>query len=376
VDRRLLKNIDFTIIIAVVILIIFGLIVIYSVSSTNPNLLKITGNNPWYFTKKRLSAIFIGIIGFLILLQFDYRLSKRMNILLYCFNIFVLGLVLVIGSTRSGAKSWLFGFQPSELSKLLLIVTFGNYLATKESLNSYYDFIMPFLYMGLPLFLILLQPDLGTALVYIFFMFIMMYIAGAPGRKLIVVFLIPVIGVALLFLLHNYFGTPLPIKPYQIARLTSFIDPERDPQGSGWHVIQSQIAVGSGQFFGKGWLKGTQGRLGFLPEPHTDFVFANLCEEFGFVGGFGVLFLFFILIWRGIHIAVQARDKTGSIIAAGIVAMWLFHILENAGMNIGLMPITGIPLPFVSYGGTSMLVNILSTAVLMNIWVRHQKIMF
>jgi len=281
-----------------------------------------------------------------------------------------------LGSERNGAQSWLFGFQPSEISKVLLIVTFGKYLAEKESLQSFYNFIVPFLYVGGPLLLILLQPDLGTALVFIFIMFIMMYVAGAPGWKLSLIIFTGIFIIALVFLSHYFFDTPLPIKEYQVARLTSFINPERDPRGSGWNVRQAVIAVGSGQFFGKGLFRGTQGRLGYLPENHTDFIFAVLCEELGFVGGFGVLFLFFILIWRGVRIAYQARDKTGTIVATGVVSMFLFHVMENVGMNMGIMPITGIPLPFISSGGSSMLSSLAAAGILVNIWARRQKIMF
>ena len=289
----------------------------------------------------------------------------------------MLALVLTpLGRSGNGAQSWLFGVQPSEFSKVILIITFGKYLAEKESLNSFYNFIGPFIHVGIPLLLILLQPDLGTALVFIFIMFIMMYTAGAPGWKLSLLILIAVVGVTGMFLANHFFHIPLPIKHYQVARLTSFVNPEKDPRGSGWNVRQAVIAVGSGQFFGKGLFRGTQGRLGYLPENHTDFIFAVLCEELGFVGSFGVLFLFFTLIWRGVRIAYQARDKTGSIIAIGIVAMLLFHILENIGMNMGIMPITGIPLPFITAGGSSMIANLVAVGILINIWARRQKIMF
>lgn len=372
-DRRLLKNLDFTVLTVTILLITIGLIIVFSATSAKTSL---TGGDSFYFVKKQLIAVFIGLTGLFLLLFFDYRISDRMSQVLYIFNILLLLLVYFIGDVRNGAKSWLFGFQPAEFSKIILIITFGKYLSEKESLQSYFDFIFPFLFMGFPLILILLQPDLGTALVFIFFMFIMMYVAGAPGHKLLIIILIGVSMIAIMFLMHHFFNTPLPIKEYQVNRLTSFIHPEYDPQGSGWNVIQAKIAVGSGQFFGKGLFQGTQGRLGYLPENHTDFIFAVLCEELGFVGGFGVLFMFFILIWRGIRIAYQARDKAGSIIASGIIAMFLFHILENVGMNIGIMPITGIPLPFISYGGTSMIANLFAIGILVNIWARHQKIMF
>lgn len=373
-DRRLLKNLDFTLLSVVSLLIIIGLLMVYSATHAKTDL---TMGDPFSFAKKQSVAVLIGIAILFGLLFFDYRISDRMSQLLYGLNILMLILVLTpLGSVRNGAQSWLFGFQPSEISKVLLIITFGKYLSEKESLQSFYNFIMPFLYVGFPLLLIMLQPDLGTALVFIFIMFIMMYVAGAPGWKLMTLVLIGILGITSVFLAHRFFNTPLPIKEYQVARLTSFIDPERDPRGSGWNVRQAVIAVGSGQFFGKGLFRGTQGRLGYLPENHTDFIFAVLCEELGFIGGFGVLFLFFTLIWRGVRIAYQARDKTGTIVATGIVSMFLFHVLENVGMNMGIMPITGIPLPFISSGGSSMLSSLAAVGILVNVWARRQKIMF
>jgi len=158
--------------------------------------------------------------------------------------------------------------------------------------------------------------------------------------------------------------------------MTIFLNPDKDPTGSGWNVKQAIIAVGSGRFFGKGLFQGTQGRLGFLPENHTDFIFAVLCEEWGFVGGFLLLCLFFILLWRCLVIIQQSKDRYGTLVATGIMAMFTFHILENIGMNIGIMPITGIPLPFVSYGGSSIITNLLAIGFLENIWIRRQKILF
>ncbi len=374
-DRRHLKNIDFSLLVVVGLLISLGLIMIYSATHAN---IALNQGDPYSFVKKQSIAVVIGAIGFVLLLFFDYRVSDRMAQLLYVLNIIMLVLVIIpgVGTFKNGARSWLFGMQPSELAKVIMIITFGKYLAEKESLSSFYNFIWPFIHVGVPLALILLQPDLGTALVFIFITLIMMYTAGAPGWKLSLLVLIGIIGISGMFLSHRFFHTSLPIKEYQIHRLTSFIDPERDPQGSGWNVRQAVIAVGSGQFFGKGLFRGTQGRLGYLPENHTDFIFAVLCEELGFVGGFGILFLFFTLIWRGVRIAYQARDKTGTLIAIGIVSMLLFHVLENVGMNIGIMPITGIPLPFITSGGSSMIANLVAVGLLTNIWARRQKIMF
>jgi rod shape determining protein RodA len=376
VDRRILKNLDFTLLVVVGLLVVIGLLMVFSATRSN-NVL--TQGHPYKFVLKQLLAVVLGFILAFSLLFFDYRISDRMSQFLYICNILLLVLVLTpLGIVRNGARSWLFGglFQPSEFSKIVMIVTLGKYLAEKESLNSFYNFFIPFIHMAVPLFLILLEPDLGTALVFIFIFFTMLYIAGAPGWKILTILFIGVMGITTMFVAHRYLNTPLLIKPYQIARLTSFINPDRDPQNTGWNVRQAVIAVGSGQFFGKGLFKGTQGRLGYLPENHTDFIFAVLCEELGFVGGFIMLFIFFTLIWRGIRIAFQAKEKTGTIIATGIVAMFLFHILENVGMNMGIMPITGIPLPFITSGGSSMVVNLIAISLLSNIWARHQKIMF
>lgn len=373
-DRRHLKNLDFALIAVVGILVILGLIMIYSATHAK---IALNHGDPFSFVKKQAIAVVIGVVAMVLLLFFDYRVSDRLSQFLYGLNLVMLALVLTpLGRSGNGAQSWLFGVQPSEFAKVILIITLGKYLSEKESLSSFYNFVFPFLHVGLPLLLILMQPDLGTALVFIFITFLMMYTAGAPGWKLMVLVFIGVVGLTAMFLGHHFFNMPLPIKQYQVNRLTSFINPERDPRGSGWNVRQAVIAVGSGQFFGKGLFRGTQGRLGYLPENHTDFIFAVLCEELGFVGGFGVLCLFFTLVWRGIRISYQARDKTGSIIGVGIVAMFLFHILENVGMNMGIMPITGIPLPFITSGGSSMIANLIAVGLLLNIWARRQKIMF
>ncbi len=373
-DRRHFKNLDFALIAVVGILVILGLIMIYSATHAK---IALNHGDPFSFVKKQAFAVAIGILAMVLLLFFDYRVSDRLSQFLYGLNLVMLALVLTpLGRSGNGAQSWLFGVQPSEFAKVILIITLGKYLSEKESLGSFYNFVFPFLHVGLPLLLILLQPDLGTALVFIFITFLMMYTAGAPGWKLMVLVFIGVVGLTVMFLGHHFFNMPLPVKQYQVNRLTSFINPERDPRGSGWNVRQAVIAVGSGQFFGKGLFRGTQGRLGYLPENHTDFIFAVLCEELGFVGGFGVLCLFFTLVWRGIRISYQARDKTGSIIGVGIVAMFLFHILENVGMNMGIMPITGIPLPFITSGGSSMIANLIAVGLLLNIWARRQKIMF
>jgi rod shape determining protein RodA len=333
--------------------------------------------DPFSMVKRQAVAIIIGIILILLLLWGDYRISDQVSNGLYGLNLLFLILVLIFGSRVHGAKSWLLGFQPSEIAKVLMILTFGKYLSERESLKSYYDLILPAVFVGIPLVLVMAQPDLGTALVFVFFFFVMLYVAGAPGRKLLIIIGSGLLLFILPFLLHNLNpAIPLPLKDYQIKRLISFINPNSDPEGAGYNVNQAITAVGSGEFFGKGLFHGAQGRLGYLPESHTDFIYSILCEELGFFGGFGVLLLFFLLIRRAFTIAHQAGDRTGNIVGAGIAAMWFFHVLENAGMNIGIMPITGIPLPFISYGGTAMVANLAAAGLLLNIAMGRQRIRF
>jgi rod shape determining protein RodA len=371
-DRRFLRNLDLPMLASVAGLISIGLLMVYSATRVNPN--------PYLYLQKQAVSVFIGLIGMALVFFLDYRLSDLAYQLLYVINLVILGLVLIFGTKVNGATSWInLGFmtiQPSEFAKLLVILTLSKHLSDKESLSSVWDLVSPFIHIAPPLLLILLQPDFGTALVFIFFLFFMLYMAGAKGQHLTIIILSGVFLIAALFLGNYFFKTPLPLKEYQIQRFTSFLNPEADPRGSGWNVRQAMIAVGSGRFFGKGLFQNTQGRLGFLPEKHTDFIFAVFCEEFGFLGGFILLLLFLVFIWRSLKAAQQAKERYGSLIATGIMAMFLFHIFENVGMNMGIMPITGIPLPFISSGGSSMMANLIAVGYLQNIWARRQKILF
>ena len=377
-DKKTFKNIDYYLLISVFLLVIIGLVMVYSATRNNYDL---TGGDPYAVVKKQLVAVAIGVVGMIMIMFSDYRLPDLMYQILYGLNVVLLLLVLSpLGTEVKGAKSWLnlggFSLQPSEFAKLLMILTLAKHLAEKEEAETFWELWSPFVHIAVPLVLILLQPDLGTTLVFIFFFFAMLYIAGYSRRFLLGIILSGVLALVLLFVGHYFFGTPLPFKEYQIQRMMIFLNPDRDPTGSGWNVRQAIIAVGSGRFFGKGLFQGTQGRLGFLPESHNDFIFAILCEELGFIGAFLTLILFFTLIWRCLVIIQQAKDKNGVLVAAGIMAMFLFHILENIGMNIGIMPITGIPLPFISSGGSSMITNLLAIGFLENIWIRRQKLLF
>ena len=377
VDRRLLKNLDWALIAITLILIATGVVIVYSATRANPAL---TGGNPFAYARKQIIAAIIGIAMVIGLMTFDYHLSERGYYALYFLNLLLLIAVLLFGKEVNGAKSWFHigpvGIQPSEFAKIFLILTLARHLSQKDSLSSFFDLISAFVHIGVPLLLILLQPDLGTAMVLVAILFGMLYLAGARPKHLGVIVLSVVAIVVVWALLSAFFGVPFPLKSYQIARLTAFVNPQKYYDGAGYNVIQSMTAVGSGRFLGKGLFNSTQGRLGFLPEHHTDFIFAIFGEEFGFLGCFLLLLGYLLLIWRGLKIAYQAKDLYGSLIAGGVVSMFLFHVLVNVGMNIGIMPITGIPLPFISAGGSSMMVNLVGVGLLLNVWSRRLKIMF
>jgi rod shape determining protein RodA len=223
------------------------------------------------------------------------------------------------------------------------------------------------------------QPDLGTALVYIVITVAMMFVAGANPRLLSGLIAGLVISIALLLVLHFQFNLWLPLDDYQFKRLTVFADPYQDGQGgrgAGWNTIQALIAIGSGGLTGSGLYQGTQVQLNFLPERHTDFIFAVIGEELGFAGAALLIFLYGFLLVRALIISANSRELYGTLIVVGITAMWLFHIFENIGMCIGLMPITGIPLPFLSYGGSSMLTNMIAVGLIMGVNIRGTKIVF
>ena len=275
-----------------------------------------------------------------------------------------------LGGTASGATSWLevFGvrlFQPSEPAKLLFIVVLAAVVAEfGGKIERRPDVLKVAGYVALPFVLILLQPDLGTGLVFIMIALGMLLVGGLKGRWFAVAaVLIVVFAVAGL-------TTPL-LQQYQKDRLLVFVDPSRDPKGAGYNLAQSKIAIGSGGMTGTGLAAGTQSRFNFIPEPHTDFIFSVLGEQFGFVGAIMLLALYLALLSATLSISASSRDLYGALIAAGLLSMWLFQILENIGMTIGIMPVTGIPLPFMSYGSSFMVTNLAGVGILLSIWSRR-----
>jgi rod shape determining protein RodA len=301
----------------------------------------------------------------------DYRTLSSASIILYFAGISLLILVLILGKTKLGSTRWIdfgfFNFQPSEIFKVILILTLSNFLSKKENILII-DFIIYLFMIALPVVLVLLEPDLGTALIYVI-IGIALFIACKTKEIYLLIsgLIFAVLSPVLWFFV---------LKPYQRERILTFIDPNHDPFGSGYNVLQSTISVGSGGLLGRGLGHGSQSQLNFLPIQHTDFIFATLAEELGFIGAGLLLILFIILIIRIIGIAASAKDAIGRYICFGVATMILAQILINVGMNIGIMPVTGIPLPLISHGGSSLFTTMIALGIVGSIFIRRKAISF
>ena len=365
-DRRLLRNFDYTLVLVMLSLIGLGLLMIASASRSNAHSL--------IFVQKQATWAIIGLALFAFGLAIDYQMLLNAARNIYAVNLALLASVFFIGHAAKGAQRWIsigpFVLQPSEFAKLALIVTLSAFLVkNQESIHSPRTVVKSFIHIAVPMFLIFKQPDLGTSLVIMVIWFGMLFVAGAKIRHL-GVFIIT--GILLATTMWHV-GV---LKDYQKARLVVFINPDTDPRGAGYHIRQSRIAIGSGQFLGKGLFHGTQSRLRFIPEQHTDFIFTVVGEELGFVGAGIVVMLYFALIWRGLVAMADNEDLGGRLIAAGITAMFFFHIVVNIGMTLGIMPVTGVPLPLLSYGGSNLLANMLTLGILARVHLRRHKITF
>lgn len=376
-NSKLLKHLNFYIPILVITLIIFGLIAISSAVELNK-----PDSEATIFLSKQVLSVILGIIAILIIQLYDYRIFKNYAGIIYVSSVMILALILFFGQTVAGGKRWIIlgplNFQPSELAKILFILVLAAVLdENQDNLQYLSGFIKPFLCMLIPFGLIILQNDLGTALVLLVIFIAMLYTGGGNVKFLSIICGGSFGIIVLLILFHYLFGTPLPyLQEYQLDRLIVFLNPGIDPYGSGYNIIQSKIAVGSGKLFGKGLFAGTQNQLNFLPEKHTDFIFSVIGEEFGFIGVLILISTYLLLLWQVLKVGQKARDNYGRLIVTGVVAMFFFHILENIGMTMGIMPITGIPLPFISYGGSSMVASLIGIGLVININLRRKKILF
>ena len=377
-NLKRLKFIDKPFLISLVLIIGFGLVVLSSASQG------ISGD-PYFYVKKQVLFLGVGLIAALLVLRYDYSHLRRYGIILYGLSVFLLIAVLVVGEEVRGTTGWISlgplpAVQPAEFTKIMLAISFADFLNKRKGMLNTLGEILPcIVYMGVPFVLILMQPDLGTALVYIAMTVVMMFVAGANPRILGGLIALGAGFIGLMLFMHFQYGMWLPLEDYQIKRLTVFLNPYEDGKGgrgAGWNTIQSLIAIGSGGLTGLGLFNGTQVQLNFLPEHHTDFIYAVIGEEMGFIGAACVILLYTILLLRAIYISFHAKDLFGTLIVTGITAMWLFHIFENIGMSIGIMPITGIPLPFLSYGGSSMITNLIAVGLVLSVNVRGRKIVF
>ncbi|MHB0976544.1 MAG: rod shape-determining protein RodA [Candidatus Aquicultorales bacterium] len=361
--HKISRYVDFPLIAAVVGLITYGSVVIYSATA------KEVPGDPYSYLKRQLVWLLLGVFMAVIAVAFDYNRFRNWSLPLYIGSAGLLILVMMVGASELGAQRWIdigsFRFQPSEFAKIVMVITLGSQLALcKGDLSNPKHTLLAFAHAGLPLFLIYKQPDLGTALCILALSLGMIFAAGIPLRHFLVIVLI---GVAMVLVVFNFHL----LKDYQMKRLIVFLDPDIDRLGAGYNLLQSKIAVGSGMLFGKGFMAGTQSNLRFLPMRFTDFVFAVVGEEFGFVGAVILLSLYLLLTFRAIRIAALSKNLFGTLLAAGIVSMWLFQVLINIGMTIGIMPITGIPLPFISLGGSALITNLISVGILLNIYARR-----
>jgi rod shape determining protein RodA len=323
-----------------------------------------------YKTQLLWFGLGMGLTGLILLVH--YSLFSRVAYVIYFGNLLLLAAVLVIGKSSLGAKRWIgiggFRIQPSEFMKLSLVVCMAKYFETDRTVGGYglRDLVLPSLLMAIPVGLIMLQPDLGTAMIIALTFGSMMLFLRIKTRVLLAIIIAVTVALPTVY----KFG----LKPYQRQRIVSFIDPMSDPKGSGYNSIQSMIAVGSGEIFGKGYRKGTQSQLNFLPEHHTDFIFSVFSEEHGFLGCFILLGIYLVFLTNGLSVAYQSHDKFGVLLAFGLVAIFFWHVFVNMGMVMGLLPIVGVPLPFMSYGGSALMTSIVSVAILTNI--ANKKFMF
>jgi rod shape determining protein RodA len=354
-SREFRKDFDWVLLVAAISLSIISLVEIYSSTITQP-----TEN----FFMRQLAWVCVGIVLLFIVAAIDYHLIAEHIPWLYLLAIGVLLYTLAMGHRVSGSKSWVnlgpLAFQPSELIKMVVVVALARYFSELRSSRymSFSQIAKACLICLVPVALVASQPDLGTALTYLPAIAVGLFIRGVRPAVLISLLLGFVLVLPVSWLV---------LKPYQKERILTFLDPERDPLGKGYQVTQSKIAIGSGGLTGKGVFNGSQNRLGFLPTRHTDFIFSVVGEELGFAGVMLTLGLLAFIIFRSVHNAQTARDTLGLFIVMGIVGIYFFHVIVNVGMVIGFMPTTGIPLPFLSYGGSSVLTAFIALGLILSV---------
>ncbi len=404
IDYNLRDKFDFGLFIPVILLFVIGLAAIYSSTFNHPTA---SGN----FERQLIWGIAAFII-FFITYSLPTKSFKMISVPAYLFSLLLLVIVMVIGRKISGARSWLdlgpFGFQPSEFGKIGTILAMAAFLSRRNTdIDSFKDIIISLAIGFIPVMLILLEPDMGTALVFLGAILILIFWKGISLFGLFIVLSPGFVAIAALFGFYYFIGALLlvlvvlllfrkdiffsgsifalnlaagfftdylynALSPHQQKRIQSFIDPNTDPLGAGYNTIQAKVAIGSGGLFGKGFLHGNQTQLQYIPEQWTDFIYCVIGEEFGFIGSIIVLVLFLYLFLRILKITSTTKDEFLSLTVMGILAVYIIHYLINIGMVVGILPVIGIPLPFVSYGGSSLLVNMFMLGIIANVY-RNRK---
>ena len=433
-EKKELKRLfvfDWRILISILFLMVAGAIAVYS-STYSPD----SGKMSWIFLK----YIFFSVVGLVIMcitmfINYTKLAEHRMSLYIPMLIVLILVLIPGVGTTINGSSSWLFGMQPSEFGKIVMIIFLAGYLdQIGDKIKQEKYFLIAGIFISIPIGLVLMQPDLGTVLVYCFIVFVMLFVGGVPLRYIISLLSIGVIGlsipmfleykrmsddinnilfnflsqrlyigyiaggflfISILLLTINFYMNnkyvellsfsffvlflsmcaaltfDIGLKTYQKERLLVFMNPELTRLSSGYNIIQSLIAVGSGGLFGEGFLNGSQSQLNFIPQQVNDFIFSNICEEWGFIGSALVVLAYATIFVRGITVAYFAKDRLGALIISGVIAMFLCHVLINIGMVVGMMPITGLTLPFVSSGGSSILTFSISIGLIFNVEARR-----
>ncbi|WP_058485492.1 rod shape-determining protein RodA [Defluviitalea phaphyphila] len=374
ISKQQLKFFDILIVFLVTVLVIIGLIAISSAQHVN------SGADPIY-VRKQIIWFIIGFILMLITAFIDYNTLGELYIIAYVVSLGLLIAVIFFGDDAKGAVRWLnigpIRIQPSEFSKISIILFMSKLIdKKKEKINKFSTLILLVIFLGLPVFMILKQPDLSTSLVFIVIFLVLLYIGGISYKYIFGSF---IIGVPLIMLLFIYIQNPNQklLKDYQRERIMAMIYKEEAEYSDDYFQTQQSIhAIGSGQLYGKGLYKGTLNQLSYLPEPHTDFIFSVIGEEFGFIGCISIISLIFLLILKSLWIARYSKDLFGKLLIVGVVTMIAFQTFVNIGVVTGLLPNTGIPLPFISFGGSSLWTNMIGIGLILNVGMRRQKLFF
>ncbi|KRQ88148.1 Rod shape-determining protein RodA [Caloramator mitchellensis] len=365
-DKKLLKNIDYSIIFSLIVIAISGLLSIgaATLAFNDGSMQRVIFQGLWFI---------VSIFLFVIIISFDYNMIGGYYKIIYIVSNLLLVAVLLFGSVRNNAKAWLgigpFGIQPSEFAKIAIIITIAKLLEDMEDINTFKNLFKIAMVSLIPMALIQLQPDTGTNLIFVMTILGMIFVAGLDLKFIYWSLFTAISSFALIWKLNI-------LKEYQKNRILVFLKPEMDKLGAGYNAYLAKIAIASGKFFGIGLTNSglTDGK--FIPEAPTDFIFCVFAEKFGFIGTLLLLLAYLNIILKGINIAKSSKDKFGMYLTVGILSMFIFQILQNIGMDIGLMPITGIPLPLMSYGGSSLMTTIIAIALVINVGMRKQKINF